>query len=202
MAPIMIILAGLPGVGKTTTAARLGKALANFRIISQLDIQQNLGFKVHHQPGISGPDQDQVLRKVDQLCGAFLTDGYGVVVDSVNRFSFRRSQLYGIASAFGQPAVILEITCSGELAKQRLKIRPQPVDDLIADPSDPTVYDRLHVEWEDVSTDFRHTGQGHVAHVRFDTEFLQFTEMISTSDLSGTLSQLREILLCQHRPDG
>jgi len=85
MTPIMIILAGLPGVGKTTIAANLGKALANFRIISQLEIQQNSGFKAHHQPGVSGPDPNQVLRTIDQLCGTFLTDGCGVVIDSVHR---------------------------------------------------------------------------------------------------------------------
>lgn len=79
----LIIMTGLPGTGKTILAEHLSRSL-NYFYISQNNVRRDLGMKKMPQK------QDKVLREIDRLAASHLKDGKGVIIDSVNRHSFRR----------------------------------------------------------------------------------------------------------------
>jgi predicted kinase len=159
----LILLTGLPGTGKTTTAARLASELEGYALIGQNNIRRQKG--IRRMP----KTQDAVLRKIDQLALQAMLEGDGVIVESVNRYSFRRHQLYGIASGCGRRVLTIEAVCSEELSKKRMRERPAG-DGLISDPRDTKIYDKLRASWEDISeVDFKYPGEDHVSYIQFDT---------------------------------
>jgi predicted kinase len=161
----LIVVAGLPGTGKTTTANKLSSTLG-YVLVDQNEIRRKLGMKNFPTP----KEQEPVLREMDRLIAENLLAGKGVVVESAHTRAFRRHQLYGIASACGAGALTVECVCSEELAKKRMGERGAG-DELVSDPGDWRVYDKIKDKWEDIEDDFK-TGeqQGHVSHLKFDSE--------------------------------
>ncbi len=159
----LIVMAGFPGTGKSGVAKTLIDSLDDYELVSQNEIRRELGIKRMQK------SQEETLRKADRAIAKMLNEGKGVIFDSVNRHTFRRQQLYGLASCCGKKVVTIECVCSEYEAKRRIKSRPQP-DELISDPNDPRVYDKTFTFWEPVLIDFRYPGSGHVSYVTFDTE--------------------------------
>jgi hypothetical protein len=137
--------------------------------------------------------QEAVLREIDRLTASSLNSGLGVIVESGNRYSWRRHQMYGIASGAGKRVVTLEVVCSEQLAKKRIKSRP-PGDDLIADPTDPKVYDRIKSLWENVQVDFKDPGVDYVSYIRFNTENQKLEPVIARPGMKTFINKLGRIL--------
>ena len=166
----LILICGLPSVGKTTLAEKISKKLKQYSLISQNEIRREMGIKKMPK------NQEKVLRTIDRLTASFLLNNRGVIFESVNRYSFRRHQVYGVASGCGCRVITLEIVCSEETAKKRIVQRPK-VDKLLSDPTDPAVYDRLKALWENIEIDFKYPGEDHVAYIRFDSEKKQLQKI-------------------------
>ena len=162
MEKYLIVLAGLPGTGKTTIANILKQNLYNYEIISQNAIRREYGLKKMPLR------QEEVLRKIDRKTAELLNSGKGVIFDSVNRYLFRRHQMYGIASCCGKKVLTLEVICREDEAKARMRRRPKG-DGLISDPYNPRVYDKMAESWENINLDFEHPGEDHVSYVQIDT---------------------------------
>src|SRR3989344_73376 len=159
----LILLAGLPGTGKKTTAARLLSELEDYIIIDQNQIRREIGMK--RMP----KTQEEVLRKIDKITLKALLEDKGVIVESVNRYSFRRHQVYGIASGCNKKVLTIETICSEELSKKRLRERSKG-DKFISDPRDTRVYDKLKISWEDIlKFDYKYPGEDHVSYIKFNT---------------------------------
>ena len=106
----LIIMAGLPGTGKTYLANKLATYL-KYSLIGQNIIRRKFMMKKMQ-------NQNKVLREIDKRLAFIINSGKGVIFDSVNKYSFRRQQVYGIASSCGVNAILLECTCSEEEAKK------------------------------------------------------------------------------------
>ena len=158
----LILLAGLPCTGKSTVSDKLYHGLKDYDLISQNEIRREYGYKKMPK------NQDFALRETDRRAAKSLNGGRGVIIDSVNKFTFRRQQVYGVASCCDSRAITLECICSQEEAKKRMRSRPNS-DGLISDPNDPRVYDKLSKEWESIDEDFKHLGVDHVSHVTYDS---------------------------------
>lgn len=183
----LLLICGLPSTGKTTLAVKLAKKLDQYILISQNEIRQKMNMK--RMP----KTQEKVLRAIDRLAADRLRAGQGVIFESVNRFSFRRHQMYGVASACSRRVITLEIVCSEETAKKRMSKRPKG-NKLLSDPRDPAIYDKLKAQWEDVKIDFKHPGEDHVAYIQFDSEKNKFKKVIPRKGMQETFSQIRKIL--------
>src|SRR3989344_6807449 len=147
----LIVVCGLPGTGKTESSKKLAGHLPLFVYIGQNEVRRYFGMK--RMP----KKQDTVLREIDRRIALHLVFGKSVVFDSVNRYQFRRQQLYGIASCLSTRVITLEMICPEKDAKKRMLNRP-PGDGLVSDASDPKVYDKMKLEWEDIMMDFRRPG--------------------------------------------
>ena len=182
----LIFICGLPATGKTTLATKLAKPLG-YKLISQSEIRRRMGMR--RMP----KTQEAVLRKIDFLAAKYLRAGYGVIFESVNRYNFRRHQIYGVASGCGRRVIVLEIVCSEETAKKRMRARPAG-DGFLSDPNNPAIYDKLKMLWEEIKGDFKHPGQDHVAYARFNSESKKFETIIPRLGTGEIIRSLKKIL--------
>jgi predicted kinase len=187
MDKLLIVVCGLPGTGKTESSNKLAESLPSLVCISQNEVRREFGMK--RMP----KTQDAVLREIDQRIAACLISGKSVVFDSVNRYLFRRQQLYGIASCLGARVITLEMTCPEEIAKKRMMNR-SPADGLVSDASDPKVYDKMRIEWEDVMMDFKRPGVDHVSYIRFDSYIGEMMRIIQRNGTRKFISKMGHIL--------
>jgi len=164
MKSYLIVIAGLPGTGKTTAGRKLRDSLDNYFLVDQNELRREAGMKRMPE------NQDRILRGIDKLVGNYLGQGNGVIVESGHRHQFRRQQLYGIASSHDTNVVIIECVCSEALSKYRMGNRNKS-DRLISDPRNPEVYNRIKSLWEDIDNDFRYLGVDYfVSYMTFDSK--------------------------------
>lgn len=184
----LIVVCGLPGTGKTESSKKLVEQLPSLEYIGQNDVRREFGMK--RMP----KTQDAVLREIDRRIAACLMSGKSVVFDSVNRYQFRRQQLYGVASCSGARVITLEMVCPEEVAKKRMMNRP-PADGLVSDSSDPKVYDKMRTEWEDVMMeDFKYPGVDHVSYIKFDSHVGEMIRIIQRIGSKRFISKIEYIL--------
>lgn len=188
----LILICGLPSTGKTTLAKKMAGPLG-YVLISQNEIRRKMGMK--RMPKA----QEAVLRAIDRLTARHLRANRGVIFESVNRHSFRRHQMYGVASACGCRVITLEIVCSEETAKKRMRERPAG-DELLSDPKDPAVYDKLKALWEKVIVDFKFPGEDHVAYLQFDSEKNELGKVIPRKGMREIFSQIKKITRSKNAP--
>lgn len=184
----LIIVAGLPGAGKQTSAERLSKSLGDYRLIDQNELRRKEGMK--RMP----KKQDKINREIDRLTLKYLRGERGVIILSGHRQACRRNQLYGIASAAEKNAVILECVCSEAESRRRMSSRPDS-DGLISKPNEPQVYDRIKSLWEPIEKDFRFPGQDFVSYLTYNTEENKIYRHNITRGMGRFIRKMEEILL-------
>jgi len=187
--PILIVLCGLPGAGKTTVAAKLKKHL-NFKVIDQNEIRRKIGMK-----RITPHRQEVVLGQIDRLIAKTLNSGKDVILDSVNKLTYRRNQCCGIASSCGAKVIILEVVCSEELAKSRMRERPGS-DGLISDPNNTKIYDRIKEQWEDIMAhDFKWIeGSTHVSYIQYDSQNNSVKRMVLRERMQTSIRRIEKVI--------
>ena len=181
-------MAGLPGTGKTNAAKKISKYLEGYVFLSQNELRRDDGMK--RMPKTF----DHILRKIDMESRKLLDNDKGVVVDSVNRYLFRRHQLYGVASCCGKKVITIECICSEKEAKKRMEKRPGS-DGLLSDPNDPKIWDKLANSWEDIQKDFQYPGEEHVSYIQFDTEKMSINHKVVQTGTKRFINQIEKILL-------
>lgn len=186
----LIVICGLPGTGKTTLAGTLKQGLRKYVVIYQNDIRRSFGMQ--RMP----KTQEKVLRTADRLIAKHLRAGRGVIFESGNRFSFRRQQLYGIASSSGCKVATVEVVCSEKTSKARMRVRraSKSRDALIGDPADPAVYDRIKKLWESVTVDYKYPGVDHVSYLVFNTDTNTVAQIFVSRGMGGFVKKLKTIM--------
>jgi len=192
MEKYLILIAGLPGAGKTTTAKKLSESLKNFVLIEQNEIRRKHGIK--RMP----KTQEKVLLEIDKLAMEALLNNKNVIIESGNRYTQRRHQIYGIASACGAKVVLLECICSEQESKRRIRNRIQQ-DSLISDPKDVKVYDRIKELWENIELDFKYPYQGHYSYITFNTEKQEIETKVPVLGTKIIINKIKEILIEKKR---
>lgn len=106
---MLIVLAGLPGVGKTTVARAVAAELGAVHL--RIDtIEQALTTALGPQVWDQHPDAG--YRVAYALAGDLLRAGHTVVADSVNPILATRASWRAVAAEAGSPLLDVEVVCS------------------------------------------------------------------------------------------
>jgi predicted kinase len=109
----LVVLAGLPGAGKSTLAARIGAALP--APVLAVDAVERVLHDHGLPPGAAG------YGVVAALAAAQLALGHDVVVDAVNPVAAARATWTDLAAATGVPLRFVEVRC-GDPAEHRRRV--------------------------------------------------------------------------------
>jgi predicted kinase len=108
---MLIVLSGLPGVGKTTIARELACALA--AVYLRIDsIEQAL-----RQAGLAVEAEGYAVAHA--VAADNLRAGQTVVADCVNPWPLTRDEWRGVAEQIGVPLVEVEVVCSDQVEHRR-----------------------------------------------------------------------------------
>jgi hypothetical protein len=174
----IVMMAGLPGTGKTTTARDLATALG-YDLHRMLDVTQDLGHKRFRLRSL-WKAYVELFRRAE--CS--LEAGTSIILDDTfhNRFfsnlpvpksvgsSFGRQRVYDMAATSPDVWItIVECVCSAPMARRRIRERPRVLGK-VGDPRDPRVHDRYCVLWENIESDFLQARPLRTSLVLNDTE--------------------------------
>ena|SRR3989344_972005 len=186
----VILMAGLPGTGKSTAAQRLLSELTDYKEIENNAVRRKLGMQ---ETSKLDQNRDRItLDTINKMIAEHLNGGEGVLLDSVHRFKNRRQEIYDIAARSGKNILVLECICSEEEAKRRMLQRPDNKG-LIRDPRDTSVYDRLAGEWEAIEEDI--IKYKDVSHLKYDTQRNSLMRMHVAEGARQLVQRIESILL-------
>ncbi|MCT2276612.1 AAA family ATPase [Micromonospora chalcea] len=121
--PVLVAFAGLPGVGKTTLAARVGVAL-RAPVLPVDPVERAL-----HRYGLTGDVPGMAAYgAVAGLAEVQLGLGLSVVVDAVNPVASARGLWHDVAERAGVPLRVIEVHC-GDEEEHRRRVDARPPED-------------------------------------------------------------------------
>ena len=140
--PVLVMLCGLPGTGKTTLARRLADRLPAI-IVESDRVRQTL----FTPPTYTAEESQRVHKVCHILIGWYLRHYYHVVYDATNLYEHHRRLACRLAARSGAQLAVAEITASDEVVRRRLAPRgrggvPPCMPDDYSD-ADWQVYDRM-----------------------------------------------------------
>ena len=167
----IIMLAGLPGTGKSTVGIKLEEKLNDYDLHSFLAVRRDLGHKRYR------PRQNaRVFRELYRRTEESLMSRRGVILDNTYTTQAARQRVYNIGANYGVEVLILECYCSEQEAKKRMRSRPVN-DGLVVEPRNPHVYDKLSAKWQDIDVDLGIPTKQHVSYLKYNTETNDFQEI-------------------------
>lgn len=114
MSPILVVFAGLPGVGKSTLAARVGVALSA-PVLPVDPIERALA-----EHGVFGDTAGLIsYGSIARLAEVQLGNGLPAIVDAVNPVASARGIWRELAERAGVPLRVVEVCCGDEAEHRR-----------------------------------------------------------------------------------
>lgn len=172
--PVLVMLCGLPGTGKSTLARELAQRLPAVRIESD-----RIRRKLFASPVYTAEESQRVHIVCHILIGWYLRHYYHVVYDATNLYEYHRHMVYRLAERSGARLVVAEVTASDQVIRARLAHRRQD-DPAIRDPQDYS-----EADWEVYLHMRRRAEPIQHEHVTLDT---------SDGDLERAVEQVLEVV--------
>ncbi|MCY0955316.1 AAA family ATPase [Streptomyces sp. H27-S2] len=122
---MLIVMAGLPGAGKSSVAEGLGRKLAA-PVVSVDPIEAAMS-----RAGVARSQPTGLAAYVvaEAVADGVLALGQTVIVDAVNAVAEERAQWRSLASRRGVPVVFIEVVCSDPAVhRQRLEGRSREIE--------------------------------------------------------------------------
>lgn len=142
--PVLLLLSGLPGTGKSFLARRLAEALPF--VIIESDVVRKILFP---QPLYTAQESHWVHRTCHALMARLLKRGVRVIYDATNLIEYHRELVYRIAQKAGARLVVVKTVASEEVVRERLRARQEEAREL--SDADWRVYRRMASRQEQVS---------------------------------------------------
>ncbi len=145
--PALIVLSGLPGVGKTTVARRLSAVIGAVHVrLDTIEAAMTASGLIDRAGGWAAVP-DAGYRVAYAVASDFLSAGHDVVADSVNPLAITRQAWAETARAARAILIEVEVICSdSELHRRRVEARSSDIDGL-AVPTWQQVGERTYEPW-------------------------------------------------------
>jgi len=128
--PKLVVMFGLPGVGKSFVARRLAERVDAFHLLTDSIRKQLLGIPVGQRRfdgygrGIyQGDIRRRTYAEMYRRAGVFLRAGHSVILDATFLHEDARQQCRDIASRAGAPVLFVLADCPEKTVRQRLRRR-------------------------------------------------------------------------------
>lgn len=148
MAPLLVVVAGLPGVGKTTLARAVGARTGAVHV--RIDTIESALTASGIVSAAGGWDNapDAGYRVAYRLATDLLRAGHSVIADSVNPFQLTRRAWADVADDSGARSVNVEVVCTDiDVHRGRVGERTSDLDGLVV-PSWAEVQRRQYEPWD------------------------------------------------------
>lgn len=120
----LVVVCGLPGVGKTTFARWLAEDLGAVQL--RTDVVRK---ELFEEPTYTSAESERVYDELILRAGELLEDGQGVVLDGTYRKQSQRNRLRELADAHNVPCWFYKIECDSDVVQQRLAERTNDASD-------------------------------------------------------------------------
>ena len=122
--PVLIIISGLPGTGKTYFARRLAERLP-------LTIIESDAFRkvLFPSPTYSSEESACLFRVIHSLIKKLLKEGISLILDATNLSDRHLVSLYLITNSSGAKPILVSVEAPDETVRQRLETRPQDANE-------------------------------------------------------------------------
>ncbi len=117
--PVLVIVSGLPGTGKSYFCSRLAERLP--AIILESDALRKTLFP---QPGYSQTESTRLFKAIRLLAERLLKRGLSLILDATNLSERYREYFYSIAERLDVKLVLVSVKAPPLLVKERLAARP------------------------------------------------------------------------------
>lgn len=182
----MIMLAGLPGTGKSTLAGKLEERLG-YDTHSFLGVRRDLGHE-RYMPGRNG----EVFQELYLRTTRSLDARRGVIFDSTNTGYKGRERMYLFALDWDVDLVVVECLCSEKESRRRMRQRPKN-DGLFVEPRTAEAYRRLTRIWEEIGEEIVEIQDVGLSHVRYNSENNSFEEVRVVESARQLVDVIRDV---------
>lgn len=184
--PLLIMVMGLPGTGKSTLSRLLTGKIANSILCSSLQVKRALGYK-----RFSDQRRDKIYSELRRRVTQGLVSGKNVIIDRATCRQAARQEVLELAFLYHYPVVMLECLCSARLAEHRIRQRTKK-DELINDPTDPRVHRRIAKIWESIKISRRLKNYQSTAYLRVNTEKQNIDAVVVPVKMSRPAKQVEK----------
>jgi len=116
--PVLIVVSGLPGTGKSFFSIRLAERVP--LLVLESDALRKALFLL---PSYSAGENSNLFRTIHLLIEELLKDGISLVLDATNLSERSRERLYSIADRVNTRLVMVLVEAPPEVVRQRLEDR-------------------------------------------------------------------------------
>jgi aminoglycoside phosphotransferase family enzyme/adenylate kinase family enzyme len=135
-APILMIMCGLSGTGKTHVSDALLEIMPAVRLRSDIERKRLYGYKPQSETGsgvASGIYSESATRRtyeyLQQQARTLLENNYHAIVDAAFLKAWQRELFYDLAHATGAAVIIIECTAPEDVLRSRLRTRAKLAQD-------------------------------------------------------------------------
>jgi predicted kinase len=121
--PVLVLLCGLPGIGKTYLAGRLSERLPFVTLESDA-----LRRVLNPNPNHGKAESARLFSAIHIICERLLNEGHSVIVDATNLTESHRQYFYDIADRTEARLVIVRVDAPESVVKERLATRAKEPD--------------------------------------------------------------------------
>ncbi len=136
--PVLVVLSGLPGSGKSHFCSKLAER-APFLVVESDALREALFASPTHSPDESA----RLFAAVHTAVSDYLSRGISIIVDATNLVERNREVLYNIAERQGARLIVVGVEAPEELIRQRLQERGQGLGTAGRSRADWSVYEKI-----------------------------------------------------------